>query len=369
MLNNHQEIDIIRLIKKIILFIFLINLLFVLLSFTLYGKISLYNLLFPGRERMPFGENPEKSYNLTLNNLDAMISSHKIARDHKNENEYRIVVIGDSSIWGFLQIPEETLTGILSSQIDFTCNDKKIEIFNLGYPSLSVLKDLMIIDKLKTSQPDLILWFITLESLNKDDQLSTPLVENNAILLNKIINDYDLNLEPAKFSFWNRTLIAQRRNIADMIRLQFYGIMWAATGIDQEYPDSYTRAQRDFESDSNYKGYLNKELDADNFALPIIEHAIDKNPFIDFILINEPILISEGENSEIRYNFYYPRWAYDEYREIINDYSNQNKIKYYDLWNLVPEENFTNSAIHLDYEGEKILSNHVIEILEEYCGN
>ena len=28
----------------------------------------------------------------------------------------------------------------------------------------------------------------------------------------------------------------------------------------------------------------------------------------------EPMLISAGKNSDIRYNFFYPRWAYDEYR-------------------------------------------------------
>ena len=35
------------------------------------------------------------------------------------------------------------------------------------------------------------------------------------------------------------------------------------------------------------------------------------------LLVNEPMLISNGANSEIRYNFFYPRWAYDEYRSML----------------------------------------------------
>ncbi len=39
------------------------------------GRISLYNPVFPGRQRFPFGEDPAQSYNLSLFNLDAMFAS------------------------------------------------------------------------------------------------------------------------------------------------------------------------------------------------------------------------------------------------------------------------------------------------------
>ena len=47
------------------------------------GQFSLYNTIFPGRERLPFGENPKQSYNLSLFDLDAMFASHVI-RHAKN---------------------------------------------------------------------------------------------------------------------------------------------------------------------------------------------------------------------------------------------------------------------------------------------
>ena len=41
------------------------------------GKLTLYNSIFPGRERFPFGETRE-SYNLSLFDVDAMFASHVI---------------------------------------------------------------------------------------------------------------------------------------------------------------------------------------------------------------------------------------------------------------------------------------------------
>ena len=34
--------------------------------------------IFPGRPRLPFGENPDKAYNFSLYSLDAMLASHEI---------------------------------------------------------------------------------------------------------------------------------------------------------------------------------------------------------------------------------------------------------------------------------------------------
>ena len=77
-------------------------------------KVSLYNNLFPGRERFPFGET-RKSYNISLYNIDAMFASHVINGTKKDEDEYRVILIGDSSVWGTLLTPEQTLAGQLNA--------------------------------------------------------------------------------------------------------------------------------------------------------------------------------------------------------------------------------------------------------------
>ncbi len=70
------------LIKGLAIFI-IIDLLFIALPPGL-GKISLYNHLFTGRLRFPFGENPAQSYNLSLFDLDAMFASHSLLLAGRN---------------------------------------------------------------------------------------------------------------------------------------------------------------------------------------------------------------------------------------------------------------------------------------------
>ena len=251
--ESNKKISIFRVVIKAALMFLLLNFLFIFLRETPYGGISLYNFIFPGRDRLPFGETPGESFNLTITNLDAMLASHKISDDKKSIKDYRIIVLGDSSIWGFLQTPENTLAGLLEKNINFECAGKNVEVFNLGYPSLSVLKDLMILDKVKAFDPDLIIWFVTLESFPKNDLLATPLVKNNPLELNKIIEKYDLDFPLTSINFLDYSLIGQRRNLADLVRLQFYGALWAGSGIDQVYPKDYTPAKRDFEEDDSFK--------------------------------------------------------------------------------------------------------------------
>ncbi|MBL8051691.1 MAG: hypothetical protein JNM46_10760, partial [Anaerolineales bacterium] len=96
------------------IFLFIIFNLIIALWQPEIGKFSLYNSIFKGRERLPFGENPKQSYNLSLFDLDAMFASHVIRGTEKTEDEFRVIVIGDSSVWGTLLKPEETLTGQLN---------------------------------------------------------------------------------------------------------------------------------------------------------------------------------------------------------------------------------------------------------------
>jgi len=84
-------------------------------------------------------------------------------------------------------------------------------------------------------------------------------------------------------------------------------------------------------------------------------------------LVNEPMLISSGANSDIRYNFFYPRWAYDDYREIMTSLSHGNGWTYVDLWNVVPANEFTNSAIHLTPAGENLLADVLAPYILENC--
>jgi hypothetical protein len=357
--GNPKSISIFRVLVKGFCLLIIINFIFIGINQLPIGRISLYNIIFPGRERFPFGENPERSFNITLNNIDAMFSSLELDRLDKINDEYRVFILGDSSVWGSLLSNSDTLTGQINRLDLKTSNGLKIKAYNLGYPTLSVMKDLLILDRSLPYQPDLFIWMVTLESFPKKTQLKTPLVENNPVEIKKLLNKYSLENtyqeEITANNFWKQTLIGQRRNIADLFRLQFYGILWSATKIDQNLNDPFTPAKRDFESDDSFQGVGNHILSESELSFDVIEKA-KKVIKIPIVVINEPILISNGKNSDNRYNYYYPRWAYDQYRILIQKEMIKGNIPFYDFYNLIPEDQFSNSAIHLNISGEAILA-------------
>lgn len=326
------------------------------------GKLSSYNNLFKGRDRLPFGEDSAHAYNLSLYDLDAMFASLKLADSPKPTDEFRVFVIGDSSAWGTLLKPEETLAGILDGAGLKTVNGKDVRVYNLGYPTLSLTKDLMILEYAMQYQPDLIFWPVTLESFPRGRQLLSPIVVNNPQRVAKLINQYNLNLEAPvdTSSFWDKTIIGQRRALADLLRLQFYGVMWSATGVDQTYPADYEHAARDLDADESFHDWAPPTIPANGLAFDVIKAGIHAAGDVPVVLINEPMLISTGENSDIRYNFYYPRWAYDQYRQAFGENCAANAWACLDLWDAIPEERFTNSAIHLDPQGERMLVERII---------
>jgi hypothetical protein len=128
------------------------------------AKITLYNHLFPGRVRLPFGENPQQAYNFSLFDLDAMLRSHLLADGAKPADEFRVILLGDSSVWGYLLKPEETLSGVLNHARMTTPQGQNVRFYNLGYPTLSLTKDLMLLDQARAYQPDMLIWLVTQKS-------------------------------------------------------------------------------------------------------------------------------------------------------------------------------------------------------------
>jgi len=367
--QNKPLVNIFRVILKAGILFVLFNFAFIFIKSESLGKLSLYNDVFPGRERFPFGETRE-SYNISLYNLDAMFASHVIAGTEKQRDEYRVILIGDSSVWGTLLTPEQTLAGQLNANPISACG-KDVHVYNLGYPTISLTKDLMILDQATQYQPDLVILLTTLESFPIDKQFESPLVANNADRVRELISRYNLSadendpalIQPSK---QEQTFVSQRRALADLLRLQMYGVLWASTGVDQVYPEDYERAQVDLDPDIEYHGMTEPSALRDALAMDVFDSLMSAVS-VPMLLVNEPMLVSDGTNSDVRYNFFYPRWAYDEYRKIMQEYADQYNRHYLDLWDIVPTNEFTNSAIHLTQYGESLLANQIAENIQTIC--
>ena len=99
-----------------------------------------------GARALPYGENPSESYNLSLYSVPAMFASHVVARA-KPADEYRVLLIGDSSTWGWFLQPGETYAANINAANLTSADGRRIVAYNLGYPIMSLTKDLLLLDE------------------------------------------------------------------------------------------------------------------------------------------------------------------------------------------------------------------------------
>lgn len=359
------------LISKASLLFIVLNLVFAYFyPLPFLGKVSAYNRIFPGRSRLPYGDNPQTSYNLNLYNLEAMFASHEIHRKPKADDEFRVILVGDSATWGFLLQPDQTTSAQINKLNQSLPDGRRIQAYNLGYPVMSLTKDLLILSRISSYQPDLIVWAITLESFPYDKQLFPPLLQNNASIVRDLIIQNKLNLETNSpdlidLTFWDRTIVGARRPLADLVRLQLYGVMWAATGIDQEIPTVYSPAMLDLTDDLTFHNLQPPHIKSTDIAIDVLKAGFNMAGEIPILLVNEPMLISQGQNSDLRYNFFYPRWAYDEYRQLMSSLAAEENWHYVDFWNAIPAYEFTNSAVHLSPKGNQQFASILMQAIQD----
>ena len=359
----------VRVVLKALLLFALVNVLFALLNpLPFLGQLSLYNTVLPGRERLPYGENSSQSYNLSLFNIPAMFASHELTAG-KTDDEFRVLLVGDSATWGWLLDNDETLSGVLNAENLTTEDEREVVFYNVGYPIMSLTKDLLLLDEALNYAPDMVVWLVTLESMPREKQLFPPLVQNNAERVRDLTGTLDLNIDPddSRFvepDFLESTLYGQRRSLADLLRLQVYGFSWSATRIDQ-YWEGFTPLTRDFGEDLTWETFTDpQDLSADDltqtFAFDLLFGGIERvrqyDPTIPVLIVNEPIFISDGENSDLRYNFWYPHWIYDQYRQFLTEIADQSGWNFVDLWDGVSPEEFTDSPVHLTPAGTRQLA-------------
>jgi hypothetical protein len=351
---------------------FILNFLFLMIDpLPALGRISAYNRLFPGRVRLPYGDNPQTSYNLSLFNLDAMLASHELWGSQKPQDEFRVILIGDSATWGFLLPAGNTLSAYINERNIKLQDGKRLRAYNLGYPVMSLTKDLLFLDRALQFDPDLIIWPVTLESFPKDKQLFPPLLQNNPQAVRDLISQHKLDLKNSAeefkdASYWDRTITGARRSLADIVRLQLYGVMWAATGIDQDIPDIFTPRMEDLPEDLNFHEYTPPHLDEEQLAFDVLGAGIERAGNIPVLILNEPMFVSQGMNSDLRYNFYYPRWAFDDFRRMISEQSKANNWNYFDFWDAIDPAEFTNSAIHMTPEGTSQFAVYITDTILEF---
>ena len=347
---------VIRVIGKSILFFIVFNLIYILVQpLNLLDHLSVYNVLVPGRTRLPFADFPTESYNISLGRIDEMLATHVIAKP-KGEDEYRVVMLGDSSVWGYLLQSDQAQAACLNNMAISLPSGRKVKFYNLGYPILSVTKDMLILRHALAYQPDLIVWSTTLASLYPSDQLDFPIIKLQGSELTALTAQYHFRFyQPLPLPRWfDGTFFGQRTMIANWLREQLYGLSWAATGIDHQIDRFVQPHPTDLvpNDDIVTVGMMHLatqyQISPEDLSFDVmgagIEMAKANNPSVPVLLINEPIYHA---GSDLRWDFYYPRWAYDTYRQAFQTIANRNGWQYVDLWDAVPNDQFSDTDLHL----------------------
>ncbi len=336
------------LLKAALLFV-LINGLYLLVNpLPALSTFTLYNTLLPGRERLPYSDDPAQTYSLTLNSIEAMFASHEINSVIAADDVFRVVLIGDSSVWGWLLPVDKTLSACLNRDEYMTADGRRVVAHNLGYPALSAVKDALILEEALRYEPDAVLWLVTLQTLLDNEQLRHPILQNNRERTLRFVTDYDLPLDvgalPDAPTILERTLIGQRRDLADLLRHQVYGLAWWMTNKDHALV-AYIGAPVANLNDS--ENLLNRDAvaDLDDIIMwEVLRAGQMVAGDVPVLVVNTPIFISNGLNSDVRYNEYYPRWAYDAYRARLPEFAGH----MLDLWDAVPAAQFTDTPFHYD---------------------
>jgi hypothetical protein len=329
------------------------------------GKFSIYNTWVSGRDRVPY-EREVAYYNVShtvpvYEDMDAMYQSTTLS-EPKQVDEYRVFLIGDSSAWGFQLHPPQTLVGQLNSLGLKSCDGRRIVLYNAAFPLPYVMKDLLIIDKLREYDPDMFVWTITLDGFRNRGIFTNYFLDPYAGKVRDLVDQYQLtNLEVDKLqeqTFFDRTIIGQRSLLKRIFLLQIHGMGWSATQLDYDY-QTYTALSLDQPPDDLFFEISEGELGLDQMLFDVLDAGYQHAGPFPVLVVNEPIFIASGANSDIRYNEFYPRWAYDEYRQYLDQWMQTNGRSYIDAWDLLPASEFTDTPFHRTPSGEKTFAEYL----------
>jgi hypothetical protein len=339
------------------------------------GKLSIYNWLVPGRLRVPY-EREVEYYPIAhtipvFEDMDAMYQSHVISQP-KSKDEFRVALIGDSSAWGIHLHPEDMLASQLTALNLTACDGRRIVFYNTAFPLPYVAKDLLIMDKLSEYEPDMFVWMITLDAFRNRTIYTNFFLEPHAERVLTLKQEYQLNnLDTKKIkppTFWQKTIVGQRSRLKRILILQMQGIAWSATNIDHYY-NAWEPVSND-QSDSLqfFDAYEPGQLELSKLLFDVLGAGYELADKTPLLVVNEPIFIASGKNSDIRYDEFYPRWAYDAYVNYLKDWMSTRHHDYLELWNALPPSEFTDTLFHRTPTGEKMLASMIApKLLNMIC--
>lgn len=304
------------------------------------SRLSLYNGVFPGRDRLPF-LGVEGVFSPTTYDIDAMFASHRIAVPPTSD-EFRVVLIGDSTVRGAGLSSAETYAGRLDAARLRAPDGRRMRFYSLGIVRSNVLRDALVIENARRFKPDLILWFVCMQTLNGKNLFGHELVRTNQPAVQRFADRHAVHIDGLSVqqeTWLDRTIIGRRNRLKQIIDLQISGVMWTISGLETSM-NFATLAPPAVRPDPllRWAGYAPPTLPEDALRFDLMAAVLNDAGATPVIIVNEPIRLFDEAGSALRYNSSYPRWAYDEYRRRLTRFVADSATPLVDIWNLVPAE-------------------------------
>jgi len=332
-------------------------------------RINTYDLLGRGRARLAY---PSDFQNGQLP-LDALLAAHAISQP-KGEDEYRVVLLGESGVAGWGLPDDKTLAAQLTAD-EVRIGGRRVVAYNLAYPQPGAARDLLILDAALAYNPDLIVWFVTPATLNNAPDAAGQnrvFFDLNRERLAELAEEYDplvgewVDANAAALltprPWWYRySAIRGQDTLPVWINSLFYPFSPPdlaesdrRVGLE-EPPDEarYTLDHPGFEEMPNAAwAFLRAgcvEADAGGAGL---------------LVVNEPLaMLGDPGMGGVANSMY--TWAlYERYRVALADYAGEHGLWYADLWDAVPNAHFTDTPTHMDAAGAAILAGRLGEVME-----
>jgi hypothetical protein len=284
-----------------------------------------------------------------------MLVNHRIALP-KADNEFRVVVLGDSGTYGRGLSDSETLTSQLNQMQLTTEDNRRIRFYNLAMPGPSFIGDYLRLEQSRQYAPDMVLWPATMHTfrlyfwpalvhVHSIDAINSALGQCTQ-QMPQLVNNMGDN--PAYETFFD-----QRHHLQNLLISviedsgQRLIVPTPITSID-------TRI-------NNSPVHVIQTLSIQEEAYPVFADCLDHID-LPVLLVNEPIHSYSEDQSEEYYNSYYLRADYARHRELLAESAENADWAYADLYDAVPNAEFSNTAFHYAPDGIR----HYIEALTPY---
>jgi len=327
-------------------------------------------VLTPGLERLMVNYNVRDTTGAGVSassNIPALIAAHKVNAP-KPADEFRVLVLGDSATRASRLRHQKTVTSLVNAANLTTQDGRRIVTYNLAYPHPSALKDFLLLEEAlrQRTTPDAVIWIITLNSIIPERQLTHPLVQDNLSsqydwlesAVGESISTITNTAQP-----WGNTLIGQSRPLADLLRLQAYSLMWAVSRHDGGGNPPHTIQNKPIDLNAVPQTGLNQP--AAFFTFEIIDAARALLGDVPLIIINGPTYDVNNPDNRQMMSTLYRRDVYEHYQRVIQQYADENGWRYFDLWDAIPSEHFTDTPLHYDAEGARILAERLADIITQ----